>query len=840
MSSLFTRAALLLSTAIGIGLGAATPSFAQNDANTIGEVVVTARRMAERLQDVPISITVFNQEQLNQRNITYPGDLATYTPSLSANTQFGVDNTQFSLRGFTQQLQTSPTVGVYFADVVAPRGGPTIATGDGAGPGDFFDLQNIQVLKGPQGTLFGRNTTGGAVLLVPQKPTGKYEGYIEGSLGNFGLKRVQAVVNIPANDQLRFRFGVDREKRDGYTHNISGIGPEDFNNIDYTALRASVVWDITPELQNYSIFSYTNSTTHGAEAQMYLCNGAASPATSYNISGRFNPVSGKPFTAASVPGLPNLACGQIAQQLASGDPYAIENNQIDPHSSLHQWQLINTTTWDATSWLTVKNIISYARLKNSYQSNLFGDNFTIPASLPLFPGVALPTGAFAGTPLQFVSVDSPPGNNIADQSTFTEELQFQGHNFDNRLTWQAGAYLEISRPAGPNYNRSATIINCADIYTLQCTDTLGTLFGLPGRFGQVTDKPDAIDYRNLAGYAQATWKFNDQWKATGGVRYTSDRTRSWARVTNFFFPAPNTPFPTCQSTLTTLAQGCFTGFEESSAKPTWLIDLDYTPRTDMLVYAKYARGYRQGDVNPVAADGFQTWGPETVDNYEIGTKTTFDAPIPFTFDVAAFYNNFSNQQIFVGFQGPAPAVPNSSVINAGKSRIWGIEVETVAQPIHNLTIDIAYTYLNSKLESLSLPTLAAGSVYNVITPSSLPGDPMQYTPKHKGTATINYTLPVAEDLGRFTIGGTYVYTDPQLVERDNPFGTIPATSLLSFHAEWTNMFQKPVDLSFFMTNATNKFYWSSMVDLTESAGWATRTLAEPRMYGFRLRYHFGT
>src|ERR1700756_2044940 len=218
----FRKSMLLLGAGMGLGLGLPVAANAQN-AQTIGEVVVTARRMEDRLQDVAISMTVYNQQQLAQKNITYPGDLATYTPSLSANTQCGVDNTQFTLRGFTQQLQTSPTVGVYFGDVVAPRGGPTIATGDGAGPGDFFDLQNIQVLKGPQGTLFGRNTTGGAILLVPQRPTGKLEGYVEGSLGNSGLKRIQAVVNIPANDDLRFRFGVDRETRDGYTHNISGV-----------------------------------------------------------------------------------------------------------------------------------------------------------------------------------------------------------------------------------------------------------------------------------------------------------------------------------------------------------------------------------------------------------------------------------------------------------------------------------------------------------------------------------------------------------------------------------------------------------------------------------------
>src|SRR5579864_7972863 len=263
----FTGWSVLLSTTV-LSLGVIVPAFAEEELN---EIIVTARRVEERLQDVPISITVFNQDQLNRNNVTNAVDLASITPSLSVNNNFGNENASFAIRGFVQDAGTAPSVGTYFADVVAPRG-PTQGTqaGDSAGPGSFFDLQNIQVLKGPQGTLFGRNTTGGAVLLVPQKPTSKYEGYVEGSAGNFGLKRIQAVVNLPLAETLRVRLGVDREKRDGYTHNISGIGPTDFNNIDYTAARASVVWDVTPELQNYSIFSYTNSTTHGAEAQLFI------------------------------------------------------------------------------------------------------------------------------------------------------------------------------------------------------------------------------------------------------------------------------------------------------------------------------------------------------------------------------------------------------------------------------------------------------------------------------------------------------------------------------------------------------------------------------------------
>ena len=114
----------------------------------------------------------------------------------------------------------------------------------------------MQVLKGPQGTLFGRNTTGGAILLVPQKPTSKEEGYIEYSYGNYAMNRIQAVVNMPLSDTVRFRLGFDRQSRQGYTSNYSGEGATRFDDTNYSAARASLVVDITPDLENYTIGSF--------------------------------------------------------------------------------------------------------------------------------------------------------------------------------------------------------------------------------------------------------------------------------------------------------------------------------------------------------------------------------------------------------------------------------------------------------------------------------------------------------------------------------------------------------------------------------------------------------
>src|SRR6202007_676285 len=131
-------------------------------------------------------------------------------------------------------------------------------------------------------------------------------------------------------------------------------------------------------------------------------------------------------------------------------------------------------------------------------------------------------------------------------------------------------------------------------------------------------------------------------------------------------------------------------------KPTWVFDLEYTPVRDVMGYLKYSRGYRAGDINGTGAPAaFETFQPETVDVYEVGAKTGFKWPVPGTFDVAAFYNDFSNQQLKASFV-PAQGSVSTGIVNAGKSRIEGVEFEATASPFRGLNVDIAYTYLTTK------------------------------------------------------------------------------------------------------------------------------------------------
>jgi iron complex outermembrane receptor protein len=823
MKQSHARAALYLTTAVMALMGAA-PAVAQ-DAGQLSEVIVTARRVEERLQDVPISMTVYNQEQLTQRNIVNPTDLAAYTPSLTTNQRFGPEKSSFVIRGFTQESGTSPSVGVYFADVVVPRAQGGTTSGNNALPGAFFDLQNVQVLKGPQGTLFGRNTTGGAILLVPQKPTDRFEGYVEGSLGNYDMWRTQGVVNVPLADTLRVRLGFDRMQRDGYMKNHSGIGPKDYNDTDYWAARFSIVADLTPNLENYTIFNYNNSFSHGYAAHLELCR----------------PTGGAGLAALLGP----LACGQIARQAARGDSLRdVEVNNPKPLIDLRQIQGINTTTWRASENLTVKNIVSYAEFQERSSFSLNDENFTVPNGLP-----------GAGRPFNYILLNPAPVGAQAAQSTFTEELQVQGKLGDDKLVYQAGFYLEISKPTDWSQGYTAILLSCTDIRSVQCINPLGA--------GQISASRTETSFNNKGFYAQGTYKLTDQFSLTGGIRYTIDKTKGVSENTRvrvrpgaiggfqdivcndtLRFNQPDGPDAgtSPDALVVRTAAQCRFQIKTKSNKPTWLLDLDYKPNDDVLVYAKWSRGYRQGGINMTNV-GIEAWGPEKVDTYEGGAKTSWTAgPVRGIFDIAGFYNNFKQQQITANLiaKPESGLAGGNAIVNAGKSRIWGVEIDSSAR-YKRLSLDVGYAYLNTKLQSISAPTLDPESPFSQIIPTAEVGKELSFSPKNRVTATLSYRLPVAETLANASVGATFVHTDAQNATgvAASPLFRLPATNLLNLNLDLKNIAGRPVDFSLFATNVTNEIYPVGVLSSFVSAGFEGVLIGQPRMYGARLRYRFG-
>jgi iron complex outermembrane receptor protein len=795
------------------------------------EVTVTARRIQERLQDVPISVTVYTQKQLSDQNVVNASDLAKQTTSLSTDTRFGPDNSSFSIRGFTQEIRTTSSVGVFFDDVVEPRGGGAGTTaGDGAGPGDYFDLQNVQVLKGPQGTLFGRNTTGGDVILTPTRPTDEFGGYIEQSAGNLNLERTQAVINDPVSDNVRVRLGFDRETRDGYENNVTNIGPSTFGNVDYYALRLGIDADITPELNNYTVATYSNSNNNGTIGQVFACNPA----------GGLNPLFGPNFL--------NSACTQAAKQQKLGF-FDVQNSFADPESANNTWRVINTTTWEADPDLTIKNIASYAQFRNTLKSAFFGDDFTVG---PTFLGQ--PTGALQGTPVSFTVSNAPDGFNTNDQATLTDELQFQGTAFDKRLTWQGGLYFELSYPNAESAALSSNNAFCPNLHSIppQCVDVLGELLGLQGALGGSQLSEGTLSYHNLGVYEQSTYTITDQLKLTAGIRYTSDLSQGEAQQIVFNFPAGGGVRETCDDPTATLANGCFKSFRQHSQAPTGVIDLEYTPVNDLMIYAKYSRGYRQGGVDPFGPPGFNTFAPEQIDAYELGEKTSFrtaipgtDANVRGTLDFDVFYNDLHNQQLQAGFANTADtdlaAAATTGILNAGESRIYGAEVDSSILPVSDFRIDMSGAYLNTKLVSEQAPVLAPGSFFNDLVLTSRVGGPLPFTPKFKGSITGTYRVPVEETLGKVSVGLNYSFTGREMTSSpaNSPFPDINSAELLNLFANWDSIGGSPVSLSFFANNLTDNHIETYIPGFFGPFGFEVRNIGEPLTFGFRVRYTFG-
>lgn len=840
------------------GISTTTPALAQEaGAANVGEIIVTARRTEERLQDVPISMTVYDQDQLQKRNVAVASDLATYTPSLSVNTRFGPEKATFAIRGFNQDAAAAPTVGVYFADVVGVRSQGGTAGGNTVGAGSFTDLQNVQVLKGPQGTLFGRNTTGGAVLLVPTKPTDNLEGYVEGTYGNYDQRRVQAALNVPLADTFKVRVAVDRNKRDGYMKNHSGVGPDAYNDVDYVYGRLSMVADLTPELENYTIFHYSESDTNGYATHYEGCD--RNPGTDFaNPNPALRSSLTRYYTSLA-------ACDQIDRQTARGDgPLDVEVSNPDPRIYIRTWQAINTTTWQMSDTMTLKNILSYGEYREQAAFQLYSDNFFIP-NTPVTQAFAARGGPLPGQPFDYIQLGTQPGYDAASESTTTEELQLQGRSADGKLNYVLGGYLEFSRPIGWNQQRTGIFGNCVDPGTLACTGGLPLIPIAPGVTvpgAIISESRTQLSFNNHGIFAQGTYNFTDQLALTLGGRWTFDKIVGYAesnrwvlatipgvgtipvsRVCNdsLNHPGPGAPNATPDNVVNLLTNGgdtsaCGTRIVAKTDKPTWLAGLDFKPTPDTLVYAKYARGYRQGAVN-FTNPGLETVGPEKVDAYEIGAKLTFRGAVPGYFNVAAFYNDFSDQQIF----GALIAKPDSglaggaALINAGKSVIKGIEVDSGVTLFDMLRLGAGYTYLDTELKELTAPTLSPDSPFLEIIPRGVEGGPLTYSPKHKLTLSGDVNLPMG-DVGSFTAGAVFVYTSSQFVDGNNK---IPGYSLLSLSAGLDNIGGTGFDLTAFANNVTNKKYRVTSGGGFESSGIRDFAYGQPRMYGLRLKYNFG-
>src|SRR5882672_5467247 len=438
----------------------ATSGTSATSGAELEEVTVTARRERENLQVVPISITAISAEEIRQKNIVSPDDFNTTVPGLTvAATSLDRASVTYTIRGQGQILGgPDPAVATYFNDV------PTVVTSSGY----LFDLENLQVLKGPQGTLFGVNSTGGAVLFVPARPTGEMNGYVDVTDGNYNARRYQTVVNVPlVNDVLMVRFAADLNYRDGYT--INPVNGHDYDNIDYQAARLGILYKPTDRIENYFLVNVAALNEHGAGNECIL----------YNPNGAF------------VAGAGDLKSACAAQQ-SYGPRY--DNQWIPPlgdHIRTRNYAADDTFTVQLTDHITLKNIFGYRQ----YQYFQSYENYGTP--FPVFEYSLVPQWS-AG-----LGVAAP------SQKKYSDELQLHGDSFEHRLHWQSGLFVDTLSP------NSRDDIDVATYYSI----------------AKVTFQSLNWKKRHAV-YSQGTYDLTDKLNVTVGARYTEDLRRQLTTPTD--------------------------------------------------------------------------------------------------------------------------------------------------------------------------------------------------------------------------------------------------------------------------------------------------------------------
>lgn len=365
----------------------------------LDEIIVTARRKEESLQSVPVAIVSFGQSMLEERGIDSAMELTNFVPSLVL-TAAGTTGTNFTLRGQGATSYAGPGVVAYFAEVPLP--------GRGLMPGIYHDLQNVQVLKGPQGTLFGRNTTGGAVLFEPARPTDQFGGNIEAVVGNHDWYQTRGVLNVPLiEDRLLARVTFDKSQRDGYIKDVNT--GRDYDNVDYRALRIGLTAILSDALESYTVFQFVGSKTNGTGTLLTNVAPAMMPYMEYYFE---------------------------QQKARSNDRVAL--GSAVPGSRIKMIGGINKTTWEFAERLTLKNIVSY------HESKLFTAE------------------DIDGIPLPLIQTRKPDGWNESRRN-ITEELQLQGVSVGGAFEWVIGGYYEkIESINGIKGNRTATTVFYVD------------------------------------------------------------------------------------------------------------------------------------------------------------------------------------------------------------------------------------------------------------------------------------------------------------------------------------------------------------------------------------------
>jgi iron complex outermembrane receptor protein len=684
MRRIFLLAATTLSTVLGAEAATAQAKSTQTAAAESGvtDIVVTAQRREERLQNVPISVSAFSAEQIAKRGLVDISRLEGLVPGFTFG-KSGVD-ARPAIRGVRTEnvdVNADTTIGFFIDGVYQSRSSQATL--------GFIDLERVEIQRGPQGTLYGRNTFGGNISVVTAQPsTKKLLGGGDVTVGQNGQIRVTGYVNAPLSDIAAVRLAGGYEKSNGYVKNINPTGGNLFDD-DNTYFRGAILLKPTERLTATLKFDYASRGGNGGSAFGYKLVGSyfylptnaqlfnATPVILNTRGGNRDGIVDAPLTIdAGVP------------LYAAGNPYLIDND-FAGSLNLKNYSGAANIAYDFGP-VTFKSITGYSDFKTTrIQDTDFSGNQI-------------------GADYQFTSA-----------KTFSQEVQLLS-NGKGPLEYVLGAYFFKDKLNG-------TFINQQFQQIIRNVTPNIVRAGAAGFYQEFR-----AETRSIALYAQASYGLTDKLKLTGGIRWTRDSK-------DFQFANANAVLPllgvTPDATAITLATGSipssafgvkggatnctyvtiplpqpgfqclaanttvFTGATFDTAKfekVTWRVGLDYKLSDQSLLYASASTGFSSGGFNgsqAAAALGRSTFAPQTVTAFEIGSKNRF-ANNTVQLNLSAFYNRYSSLQ--EQRQIPVGNTTLSIIENSGRARSYGAELEAEWKPVSALTLNASIASLNAK------------------------------------------------------------------------------------------------------------------------------------------------
>ena len=720
---------ILSSTAVAALVCAGQMAHAQDATAATGvgetgleEIVVTAQRRSQNVQDVPIAISAFSAAELENRGVGETLDLIQYVPNLfgSNNTGLGSANAYY-LRGLgnTETIATfDPPVGTYVDDVYLSR--------QNANNFSFFDIERVEVLRGPQGTLFGRNTTGGAINVILAKPGDEIAGYAEVGYGRFSKKQTRGSIDLPLDERFALKLSGYYQDDKGYVKNVTT--GDRLNDSDGAGLRLAARVEVTPDISWNAAAAFMRND--GENLLNFDCN----PGNATDCKGRFV-TTGLRETFPT--GTSQFASPGITGRKAN---YNLGNN-VD--------QLLVTSNLEIRRGDHTLNLITgVVDLKQQFALDFFDGRGG--------PSLAVPNPVVRGFTRGGFTI-----LNDAQHKQFTQEFKLNGKLFDGFLEYVTGVYI---------YDEKNTT-DFADVFSI--------FTGAPGGTPLLlADRTLRNNTTATAGYFQGDVHFTDQLTLTAGIRYTDEK-KTLNAQDNRAVCAVAAPGATCLFNANIVAANGRV-IPKTLTTKLWTprFALNYEPNEDILVFASATRGFKSGGWNARATNPTQLlpFDPEKVWSYETGLKAQF-------FDnrlranVTAFYLDVS------ALQTPSAFVnPNGSIAfitqNFADLTNKGLEVEFTAVPVKGLSLyaNAGYQDDKYKVSDTLLPNafgitsvraqqaacraqLAAGQVPLGPSTAVAPAAPNNAPACAAGIidAQGNIATPVRTPTVTFAVGGSYDY-----------------------------------------------------------------------------------